>query len=112
MENNSIKYSTPNPQPQIKLYMDTTFNLRRWRQLVSLHWTENGRRYLLFLPVIAGLMALWFGMDLFSSASQAMTMETQVNVYFIGMILAGSLHAYILFNSFNNRKTATQYLSL
>ena len=76
------------------------------------HWTENGRRYLLFIPVIGGLQFLWLGMDILADKENSMSINTQSNTFFIGMLLAGCLHANTLFSPLNSRQRAMQYLSL
>lgn len=88
------------------------FNFSRWRLLVTKHWMENGRRYLLSLLAIGGLYAAWFSFLIAIDVYAPMVAFMQFGAYMVGLYAVGSLYASMLFAELGNKKEALSWLSL
>jgi hypothetical protein len=92
--------------------MSNNFNLRRWWRLVSLHWSDNKRRYLLAVLVIAGLMILWFGLFTVMNSHWPVRLASQEVTYFVGLFFIGGLYGSMTFSQLNRKSEGIQYLML
>jgi len=92
--------------------MNQTFFFPRWWMMVTRHWAENRRRYLLYLLAVAALMIIWNGFNLLMEKDLPMQYRHQLPTYFIGLFLTGCIFASTLFNPLGNKKEAIQYLSV
>jgi len=89
-----------------------TFNFARWWLLVSKHWSENRKRYLLFLLAIGGLEFGWFFFILLVSNLTLLDPFLQFSAYYIGLFLVGCLYASTLFSELSSKREGTSYLAL
>lgn len=80
--------------------------------LVGLHWSDNRRRYLLAVPVIAGLLVLWFGFMTVMTPRWSIQPSTQVVTYYVGLFFIGGMYASMIFSSLNRKSEGIQYLML
>jgi hypothetical protein len=87
-----------------------SFTFRRWWLLVSLHWAENKRRYLLSLLAIAGLLAAIFTFEI-AFIPIDFDFGSQFFIYYIGMFIAGCLYGNTVFSALGHRRKAIQYLT-
>jgi hypothetical protein len=88
------------------------FHFKRWCSLLSKHWTENGKKYGLFLLAYAGLLLTWYSFILVMNDRGLIDVDIQFTSYFIGLYLAGCLYASTLFADLNSRREGVNYLAL
>ncbi|HEX3933155.1 MAG TPA: hypothetical protein VHW43_00660, partial [Puia sp.] len=88
------------------------FSFSRFRRLVALHWAGNKRLYLLALPAIGGLFAVWYGfllaMDRYSPLDDGM----QAFTYYWGLMLIGCLYSSTIFSQFGSKAQGIAWLGL
>jgi len=92
--------------------LSDTFSFHRWWLLVSKHWSENYRRYLLFLLAIAGLLLAWFSFILMVSQLMLVDLFMQFSAYFAGLYLVGCFYASWLFSDLNSSQSGIGFLAL
>ncbi|HEV9038474.1 MAG TPA: hypothetical protein VGQ51_17685 [Puia sp.] len=88
------------------------FNWSRWCLLVSKHWDENRKRYLLALLAIAGLLIVWFSFILVMDKYTPMNVIYQYMTYFVGLYITGSLYASTLFAELSSKRDGVGFLAL
>ncbi len=88
------------------------FSFRRWRLLVAKQWLEHGRRYLLSLLAIGGLMAAWEAFIVAMIPYAPLEPFMQFATYMVGLFFTGCLFASSLLADLGNRKQALPWLSL
>lgn len=88
------------------------FSFSRWRLLVAKQWLEHGRRYLLSLLAIGGLMAAWEAFIIAVVPYAPLEPFMQFATHMVGLYFTGSLFASSLFADLGNRKQALPWLSL
>jgi hypothetical protein len=87
-----------------------SFTLRRWWLLVTLHWAENKRRYLLSLLAIAALITAFFVFGIFFTPVD-FNFGSQFFIYYIGLYIVGCLYGNTVFSALSHRRRAIQYLT-
>ncbi len=92
--------------------MNASFSFQRLTWLVQKHWSENGRKYLMSLVVIAGSVVAWFSLQLLGNRDWNMSEDVQFGAYFFGLFAIGSFYASIIFSDLNNKSNGTNFLSL
>ncbi len=92
--------------------MNASFSFQRLTWLVQKHWSENGRKYLMSLLVIAGIFVAWFSLQLLGNRDWSMSEDVQFGAYFFGLFAIGSFYASIIFSDLNNKSNGTNFLSL
>jgi hypothetical protein len=92
--------------------MNASFSFQRLTWLVQKHWSENGRKYLMSLLVIAGIFVAWFSLQLLGNRDWRMSEDVQFGAYFFGLYAVGTFYASIIFSDLNNKSNGTNYLSL
>jgi hypothetical protein len=92
--------------------MNQTFSFNRWSMLVSKHWVENRRRYLLSLLAIAGLMIAWYCFILTMDAIDPLGVFFQYITYYGGLYFVGCLYASMLFADLQSKTAGIGWLSL
>src|SRR5260221_9186837 len=90
----------------------TSFSFSRWSLLVKRHWAENGKRYLLSLLAMAGLLIAWYSFILAMDKYNPLDIFFQYTAYFVGLYLVGCLFANSLFVALSSKKEGLGYLSL
>lgn len=88
------------------------FSFSRWRLLVAKQWVEHGRRYLLSLLAIGGLMAAWEAFIVAMIPYAPLEPFMQFATYMVGLYFTGCLFASSLLADLGNRKQALPWLSL
>lgn len=88
------------------------FSFSRWWLLVAKHWVEHGRRYLLTLLAIGGLIAVWEAFVITVVPYAPLEPFMQFATYMVGLFFTGCLFASSLFAELSNRKQALPWLSL
>jgi len=87
-----------------------SFTFRRWSLLVSLHWAENKRRFLLSLLAIAALITAFFAFEI-SFTPVDFDFGSQFSIYYIGLYIVGCLYGSTVFSALSHRRKAIQYLT-
>jgi hypothetical protein len=90
----------------------TSFSFSRWKLIVAKHWAENGKRYLLSLLAIAGMLIAWYSFVLAMDKYNPLDIFFQYTAYFAGLYLVGCLFANSLFAALSSKKEGLGYLSL
>ena len=90
----------------------SSFSFSRWSLLVKKHWAENGKRYLLSLLAMAGMMIAWYSFILAMDKYNPMDIFFQYSAYFVGLYIVGCLFANSLFAALSSKKEGLGYLSL
>lgn len=92
--------------------MNASFSFQRLTWLVQKHWSENGRKYMMSLLVIAGIYVAWFVLQLLGNRDLRMSEDVQFGAYFFGLYAIGTFYASIIFSDLNNKSNGTNFLSL
>jgi hypothetical protein len=88
------------------------FSPARWWMLVTLHWVENRKRYLLALPAIAGALFVWYSFILVMDRHEPLAISYQFSTYYVGLYLIGCLYGSMLFSELGHKARSIQYLSV
>jgi len=88
------------------------FDLQRWCRLIAKHWTENRKKYGLFLLAYTGLLTAWYSFILMMNTGVLLDITMQFATYFVGLYLAGCLYASTLFAELSSRREGLNYLAL
>jgi hypothetical protein len=88
------------------------FSFSRWRLLVAKQWVEHGRRYLLSLLAIGGLIAAWEAFLIAVVIYAPLEPFMQFATHMVGLYFTGCLFASSLFAELGNKKQAAPWLSL
>lgn len=108
--------SRQNPPGQVQqassLRYENFFSPQRWWMLVTLHWAENRKRYLLALPAIAGVLFVWYSFLIMMNKGEPLSTPFQVSAYYVGLFLIGSLYGSMLFSELGHKARSIQYLSV
>ncbi|HVS98772.1 MAG TPA: hypothetical protein VHE54_19915 [Puia sp.] len=89
-----------------------SFHWSRFCLLVSKHWIENRKRYLLSLLGFAGLLMVWFSFVLLMDKLNPMNIIYQYVTYFLGLYITGSLYASTVFAELGSKSDGTGFLAL
>jgi len=92
--------------------MNQTFNFHRWWLLVTKHWIENRKRYLLSLLVIPGLMLAWFGFILSNKNYHPLPVHIQFVTYASGLFILGCFYASMMFADLGSTSKGVNFLSM
>jgi hypothetical protein len=88
------------------------FDLNRWLLYIGKHWNENGKKYLLSLGAIAGLMVLWYSFLILVTGTRPIGDNMQVITYYVGLCLGGCMLASLLFADLSDGPRAIHFLLL
>jgi len=92
--------------------MNQTFNFGRWWMLITMHWAENRKRYLLSLLAIGGLLAAWYGFLLTIDKYAPLNPFVQYATYYCGLYFVGCLYASTLFAGLGSKAEGIQILAV
>ncbi|HEX9513554.1 MAG TPA: hypothetical protein VF939_23850 [Puia sp.] len=92
--------------------MNQTFDFNRWRMLVTLHWVENRKRYLLAMLAMGGLMTGWYSFVLVVYKYGALNPFIQYATYYCGLFFVGCLYASTIFSELGGKAQSIRYLSI
>jgi len=93
-------------------YSSEVFHLERWQMLLARHWAENGKRYMLFVLALAGILLAWFSFLLMVDSWSLIDITTQFSTYFFGLYVAGCLYAGALFSDLGLKREGISFLAL
>src|SRR5450631_1938605 len=92
--------------------MNQTFNFSRWWMLVTAHWAQNRKRYLLALLAMGGILVAWYCFLLVVVRNGPLQDYLQSTTYFASLYFIGCLYASSLFAELGDRATGINYLSV
>ena len=93
-------------------YSSEVFHFERWQMLLGRHWAENGKRYILFVLALAGILLAWFSFLLTVDSWSLIDITTQFSTYFFGLYVAGCLYAGSLFSDLCLKREGISFLAL
>ncbi|HTE26085.1 hypothetical protein [Flavitalea sp.] len=91
--------------------MNQVFDFNRFTLLVSKHWSENRKKYLLGLVAMAGMLFFWYSFVLLFSSERGIGTEMQMLTFFFGLGILGCFFGSMLFNELSSGPKAMNYLS-
>ncbi|HEY1167227.1 MAG TPA: hypothetical protein VGE90_18765 [Chitinophaga sp.] len=80
--------------------------------LLGRHWAENGKRYILFVLALAGLLVTWYSFLLMMDSWSLIDISTQFTTYFFGLYVTGCLYAGSLFSDLCLKREGISFLAL
>lgn len=92
--------------------MNQAFSFNRWLLLVTKHWSENRKKYLLGILAITGIILIWFLFNIIMERYRPMGLGNQAGTYFVGLFIVGCLFASTLFSDLASKPRGIKYLSL
>ena len=92
--------------------MNQTFDPIRWWKLVTLHWVEGRKRYLLATLAMAGALFVWFSFMILMDKHDGLEVKIQITTYYVGLFLIGCLYGSMLFADLGHKTQSIQYLSV
>lgn len=87
------------------------FSMRRWFKLVALHWAGNRKRYLLSVPAMLGLLAIWEGFLVIMNRYNPLDDGMQAVTYYTGLVVVGSLYASTAFSDLGSKSKGIAWLA-
>ena len=91
--------------------MNQFFSFDRFSLLVSKHWADNKKRYLLSVLAFAGLLITWFAFTLaIEDDSDRMSLDVQLSTYFFSLFIAGTLYASQYFGELGSKPKGSNFL--
>src|ERR1700744_6084717 len=88
------------------------FSFSSVRALASLHWGGHKKLYLLSLPAMAGLLAVWFGFVLFMDNYNPADDGLQAFTFYWGVAAIGCLYSSTIFAEFGNKAQGIAWLGI
>jgi hypothetical protein len=90
--------------------MNQFFNFNRFSLLVSKHWADNKKRYLLSMVAFAGLLTAWFVFTILVDSRYPMGQGIQMITYFFSLFVVGSFYASQYFRDLGSRSRGINFL--
>jgi hypothetical protein len=91
--------------------MNQVFDLNRFTLLVSKHWSENRKKYLLGLAAMAGMLFIWYSFVLMIDARHRIDHDMQMGTFFFGLGILGCFFGSVMFTELSSGPKAMNYLS-
>ncbi|MHA4845545.1 hypothetical protein ACX0G7_15330 [Flavitalea antarctica] len=91
--------------------MNQVFEFNRFTLLVSKHWSENRKKYLLGLLAMAGMLFFWYSFILLIDDDHSAGTDTQASTFFFGLSILGFLFGSMIFAELSSGPKAMNYLS-
>jgi hypothetical protein len=91
--------------------MNQVFDFNRFTLLVSKHWSENRKKYLLGLLAMAGMLFFWYSFVLLIDSGHSLGADTQVSTFFFGLAILGLFFGSMIFTELSSGPKAMNYLS-
>jgi len=90
--------------------MNQFFSFRRFSLLVSKHWADNKKRYLLSVIGFVLLLIVWFVFTILVDAQNPMQQEIQIITFFFGLFGTGAFYASQYFRDLGSRAKGINFL--
>ena len=88
------------------------FSFSRFRTLIALHWGGHKKLYLLSLPAMAGLLAVWYGFVLFMDKFNPLDEGIQAFTFYWGIAVVGCLYSSTIFAEFGSKARGIAWLGV
>jgi hypothetical protein len=90
--------------------MNQFFSFKRFSLLVSKHWADNKKRYLLSVIAFIGLLVAWFTFTLLVDSEFPMGKGMQMGTYFFSLFSVGSFYANQYFRDLGSKARGINFL--
>jgi hypothetical protein len=90
--------------------MNQFFSFKRFSLLLSKHWADNKKRYLLSVIAFIGLLVAWFTFTMLVDSRTAMEKGMQMGTYFFSLFAVGSFYANQYFRDLGSRAKGINFL--
>jgi hypothetical protein len=90
--------------------MNQFFSFNRFSLLVSKHWADNKKRYLLSVIAFIGLLLAWFVFTLLVDSGAPMGKGLQMVTFFFSLFAVGSFYASQYFRDLGSRARGINFL--
>jgi hypothetical protein len=90
--------------------MNQFFSFRRFSLLVSKHWADNKKRYLLSVTGFVLLLIVWFIFTILVDQHKPMGQEIQIITFFFSLFGAGTFYASQYFRDLGSRAKGINFL--
>ena len=90
--------------------MNQTFSFQRFSLLVTKHWAENRKRYLLSIVAFISLIFVWFLFIMLTDDTHPLAKGLQEVTFFFTLFLVGPLFAIQYFNELSSKTKGTNFL--
>ncbi|MET0464830.1 MAG: hypothetical protein ABW007_16830 [Chitinophagaceae bacterium] len=90
--------------------MNQFFSFRRFSLLVSKHWADNKKRYLLSVTGFALLLIVWFIFTILVDPHTPMQQEIQILTFFFSLFGTGAFYASQYFRDLGSRAKGINFL--
>lgn len=90
--------------------MNQFFSIGRFSLLVSKHWADNKKRYLLAFTGFVLLLISWFILTILVDGRRPMQQEIQILTYFFSLFLTGTFYASQYFRDLGSRSKGINFL--
>jgi hypothetical protein len=90
--------------------MNQFFSFKRFSLLVSKHWADNKKRYVLSMVAFVGLLVAWFVFTILVDSRFPMGTGIQMITYFFSLFVVGSFYASQYFRDLGSRSRGINFL--
>ena len=90
--------------------MNQFFSFDRFSLLVSKHWADNKKRYLLSVLAFAGLLITWFAFTTLVDEGDTLSADLQLSTYFFSLFIAGTLYASQYYSELGSKPKGSNFL--
>jgi hypothetical protein len=90
--------------------MNQFFNFKRFSLLVSKHWADNKKRYLLSVIAFTGVLIAWFVLTMLVDSNIRMGKSIQMVSFFFSLFVVGSFYANQYFRDLGSRAKGINFL--
>ncbi|MCG2615170.1 hypothetical protein LZZ85_12795 [Terrimonas sp. NA20] len=90
--------------------MNQFFSFRRFSLLISKHWADNKKRYLLSVIGFALLLIVWFIFTILVDPHSPMQQEVQILTFFFALFGTGAFYASQYFRDLGSRAKGINFL--
>lgn len=90
--------------------MNQFFSFQRFSLLVSKHWADNRKRYVLSVLAFIGLLIAWFVFTILTEESLPMSRDIQQATFFFSLVVAGTFYASQYFADLGSRAKGINFL--
>ena len=90
--------------------MNQFFSVRRFSLLVSKHWADNKKRYVLSVLAFIGLLITWFVFTMLVGFDRPMAADVQMITFYLSLFAVGSFYASQYFSDLGSRAKGINFL--
>ena len=90
--------------------MNQFFSFKRFTLLVTKHWADNKKRYVLSVLAFIGLLISWFVLTMLADSDHPMPKDVQNITFFVALFAVGTFYASQYFRDLGSRSKGINYL--